>query len=613
MSIIVNIISAVIKSVVGDKIGNELVNEVIGISIDGVSEKGINKISEFINVEKAKIEHILSKENMKSLSISEKNIDYVLAELKDLLSEVKITDEVLRQCKYDSMNLCALLWNKYREHKKDQIECESDIQKGLFAVSKALIELVRKSENFEQDILIHISSMVDDTNVELQNVSEYIKDNFDKLNENSQNVLNILLMILEEILIIPSDDIQKFQNNKKEKFIDNWNSRLFLHVDNDENPITLADAFIMPDYKMHKSINRIGYSNYDTLDKILEKFINYDKSSTMLITGVPGIGKSTITSWIANQYQNDDRVIILRFRDWNRNELENGLLYAICDILKCKNKDLEEKILILDGFDEMKALEICQKLLNTFCNNMKDFNNFKCIITSRPAYIEFSYFQNILELKEFDINRVERFCEIITKNNLYKNEKIESNLEVLGIPVILYMAIMTNVDIGKNPTKPELYNKIFAEEGGIFDKFAYDGREYDIGDQILRDSENIKKYLAFLQEVAFSMFEAGGSTLPKRNLPVPQLEAQGYHINVLDFPIKHLFENTILTIEFIHRSIYEFFLAEYIFNLMRDAIVVNASGKALEDTMGNLLKSNILSFEILEFLKFKIRTSVLTC
>ena len=33
---------------------------------------------------------------------------------------------------------------------------------------------------------------------------------------------------------------EKFQNNKKEDYIKNWNSRLFLHQDNDKRPITLA-------------------------------------------------------------------------------------------------------------------------------------------------------------------------------------------------------------------------------------------------------------------------------------------------------------------------------------------------------------------------------------
>ena len=67
MSVAVNIISAVLKSAVGDKIGNELANEVIGISIDGVSEKGIDKINDFINGEKAKIEQALSRIPLKEL------------------------------------------------------------------------------------------------------------------------------------------------------------------------------------------------------------------------------------------------------------------------------------------------------------------------------------------------------------------------------------------------------------------------------------------------------------------------------------------------------------------------------------------------------------------
>ena len=137
----------------------------------------------------------------------------------------------------------------------------------------------------------------------------------------------------------------------------------------------------MPDFETYKSIKRIGFSSDDTLDKIIEKFIKYDKTSIMLITGVPGIGKSSITSWIANEYKDNDGVIILRFRDWESEELENGLLKAICNTLDCKKNDLEAKSLILDGFDEIKALEIKDNLFNAFENDINDFENFKCIIT----------------------------------------------------------------------------------------------------------------------------------------------------------------------------------------------------------------------------------------
>lgn len=295
----------------------------------------------------------------------------------------------------------------------------------------------------------------------------------------------------------------------------------------------------------------------------------------MLINGVPGIGKSSIVSWIANKYMDDDDIIILRFRDWESEELERGLLEAVCNILGYKKRDLECKIIILDGFDEMKALDIRENILNAFFYDMKDFENFKCIITSRLHYINVSSFQNVFKIKELDITKVESFCKVISGNELENKDKIESNLEVLGIPVILYMAIMSGVDISKNPTKPELYNRIFAEEGGIFDKFSSEGVGYDKGTQILRDSENIKKYLQFLKEIAFRMFEENDLSLMKEKCEIPKLEFRGKAVSILEFPIKHLFDNTEYNIEFIHKSIYEYFMAEYIYTSINKVIHIS--------------------------------------
>ena len=183
---------------------------------------------------------------------------------------------------------------------------------------------------------------------------------------------------------------------------------MFLHIDNKENPLTLADAFIMPDYKRHQSVKRIDFSYEDMLDEIIDKFMTYDRTSTMLITGVPGIGKSSITSWIAHKYENDDNVIILRFRDWEYEELNSGLLKAIYHTLDCGKGDLENKILVLDGYDEIKALDKRDRLLGAFISKLKDFGNLKCIITSRPAYVNSRYFNNAVELKEFDIEQIGR-------------------------------------------------------------------------------------------------------------------------------------------------------------------------------------------------------------
>lgn len=96
----------------------------------------------------------------------------------------------------------------------------------------------------------------------------------------------------------------------------------------------------------------------------------------MLITGVPGIGKSSITSWIVNEYKDNNDIMVLRFRDWESEDIENGLLKAVYNTLECKKKDLENKILIIDGFDEIKSLNERENLLDSFIVAIKDFEKF---------------------------------------------------------------------------------------------------------------------------------------------------------------------------------------------------------------------------------------------
>lgn len=619
MSVVTKIISVVLKSVTDDKISNELAKELIGVSIDGVSEFGINKIKDFINGEKAKIEHILSKENMKSMSIPEESIDYVVEEIKDLFFRIDITDEMLRQCRYDSINLRVFLWNEYHKDKGDYVECENSINCCLFKIAQVLIELVRESKNFEKDILTQMSNSIDDANVGLQKISGYMEDNFGKLDENSQTVLNILLTILEQIqkmnmqeneTISITAEVKKFQNNKKQDYIKNWNSRLFLHLDNNERPITLADAFILSDFEMYKKNDRIGFRDDDSLEHIVNKFVKYNRTSTMLITGVPGIGKSSITAWIANKYKEDDRVIVLRFRDWDYDDFENGLLSAICNILCCNRKDLSDKILVLDGFDEIKCLDRRNRILTGFINDINDLERSKIIITSRPSYIEQIHFNNNIILSPFNIKKIKMFYKNITGKKLNENNVDTHNLDVLGVPVILYMAIMSNIDITKSATKPELYSRIFAENGGIFDKFC----EYDSGSQIMRNPDNITCYLEFLRTTAFKMFEKNELVLSRNECEIPELSFQGKDVSVLEFPIKHLFENTSANIEFIHTSIFEYFVSEYIYKLI-DNILLKEE-KTLEtdlaSVLGDLLSRRRISDEILEFLRYRIRSGNLS-
>ena len=163
MGFAASVISVVLKSVVGEKLGDGLVKELTDITIDGISEKGVNDIRNFINEGKAKIENILSEEKMKLMKVPDENIAYVSAEIRNLLSRIDITDEVLRKCRYSEGELQDFMWNVYVSWKGSYIiECEGNIKTCLFAVASALLKLARESDEFRDQMLIQISNSVDD-------------------------------------------------------------------------------------------------------------------------------------------------------------------------------------------------------------------------------------------------------------------------------------------------------------------------------------------------------------------------------------------------------------------------------------------------------------------
>lgn len=642
MSVVANIISAVMKSVVGDKIGNELVNEVIGISLDEISEKGINKINDFINEEKSIIEHVLSNENLQSMNIPEDHIDYLVAEIKDLLLEVEITDEVLRQCKYDSMNLSAFLWNKYGTYKNIDIEYGSDVKRGLFAISEAIISLVRKSEVFQQELLIQINSSVDDVNAEIQEISIFLKKNFNELDENNQRILDTLRMLLKQTqnLNLHDENAQIINKSRTHEYADKWISNMFLNDFDmrDETSgvnVKLRDVYLrshLPHYKWKKN-----YMESSDLDGLLSEYIENNKENKMLlILGQPGIGKSTLITWItANFIANIDKILVYQFASdlseigWENVDDNYNIVNEILEKLSLKYDDLNEKILIIDGFDEISIKSEREKILNRLYRDLIENDsiyNFSLIITCRENYI-----QNLDELKcnyitlqPWDSTQIQSFCRAYQKKTQIKISKriIEIMLEAqnfLGIPLILYMILALEISIDEDGGIVDIYDQIFSLDGGIYDRCIEKGR-YEKSHRIAV----IKKQIHQLsRDIALWMFENNHDQayIPKEEYKklcdhiVKEQKQENQDVE-WDFLIGNFFRLTkhydgceSEEIYFVHRSIYEYFVVEYIFDSMQTAISI--SKEKLADVYGFFLKGNILSINMLDFLQRKIEKSVL--
>lgn len=637
MSIAVNIISAVIKSIVGDQVGNDLANEVIGISVDGLFEKGMDRVGNFIDDEKAKIEHILSKGNMKAMNIPAENIDYVVAEIKDLLSEVEITDEVLRQCKYDSKKLGIFLWDKYCEYNGNgYIECKDSIKKCLFVVAEALINIMCKSEEFEKDFLIQISNSVDNTNMEMQKLSNYIKENFDKFDVNSQVAINMLQRALEHIQDsnIQNKETQKIIKSRTQEYLDKWNKNMFLNDFDKRDKKAKINVKLREIYLEEHLPHYIWGDNNEEepstdLKDLLTEYINEKKASNMLlILGQPGIGKSTLITWIINHFSvKISDILVYKFASdlkrvafWSKN---TDVFLDIINRLNLSSDDLEGKILVIDGFDEISVEGDRVEILNHLYNKLVTMERISLIITCRENYIQRvnRLKCKYITLKTWDDKQIISFYTIFqknTKNSISKNtiKKLIENKEVLGIPLILYMVLALNICIEKEGSMVDVYDRIFSLEGGIYDR-CINNKNFS---ELHRISKIKKQIHQISKEIALWMFENNS-----RGASIPQKEYIKICSNVVKEQGNENIEQDVLIgnyfklvkhcegieseeLYFAHRSIYEYFVAETIYNYVKDAIEIfsNESEKTFIKNIASCLKTGQLNNTIGELLKRKI-------
>lgn len=287
------------------------------------------------------------------MNIPEENCSYVVEEIKDLFKKIEITDEIMAQCKYKSLNLANFLWDQYCESKKGSyIECEDSIQSGLFAVAKALIELVFASEAFEERLLIQIGNSVEETKVIIQGNAEDTRKRLDQVEKITQ-----------------------------------WD-------ENAGKNVKLRDVYI--EAHLPHFVWRANKKETDGLKALLQKYTrnDYDRNQMLLILGQPGIGKSTLVTWMtANFPDRAEDILVYQFTADLKNVdqycLDQAQRQLSLGELKLSFDELDGKILILDGFDEINVGRDRGELLeqiNKDLNKVNLLHNVSLIITCREHY-----------------------------------------------------------------------------------------------------------------------------------------------------------------------------------------------------------------------------------
>ena len=211
--------------------------------------------------------------------------------------------------------------------------------------------------------------------------------------------------------------------------------------------LTLKNTYISPLNKIIYPENQYEYKPKDNLNERLNHFFKYGKS--LLLIGSPGIGKTSIVCCLADKYKDDPNIIILRFSDWNSDEWDNIiqgpgesiLAKAIMEKLSCRERELDGKVFILDGFDEIKYKHDSNDLLKNFLLWIRGKRGTKVIVTSRENYVKIKdvKFQTVIKLCQFNEQKILTYVNFMVNDSKYFKDTIDHiDKSVYGIPVMVY-------------------------------------------------------------------------------------------------------------------------------------------------------------------------------
>lgn len=422
--------------------------------------------------------------------------------------------------------------------------------------------------------------------------------------------------------------------SRTQEYADKWYENMFLN-NFDEWDENSGENVILKDVYIEDNLPHFKYAGnkkeFDQLKKLLFQYITPNKENQMLfIQGQPGIGKSTLVTWITAHFKNDNILVYkcvpdLDDIDWESNRILNKIL----EKLELTHDDLNGKRIIFDGFDEINIKGNRKEILEKLYDNLqygKLIKNCSLIITCRENYI--SGFERLtcknITLQPWDEKQIRSFCTIFqakAKSEISESKMkiIIQNKDVFGIPLILYMALALNISIEEDYSVVQVYDKIFSLKGGIYDR-CIGNKSFDS----LHRIGAIKKQIHQIsREIALWMFENKSEAAC-----IPQEEYQNICVAIVqdikkesvdpkqDFLIgnyfklvKHCEGADTSQLYFVHRSMYEYFVAEYFFSSIYNTL--DKSKEELAGVCGEFLKGNELSELMLDFLKYKIRNSVI--
>lgn len=547
--------------------------------------------------------------------------------------------------------------------------CSEDYRSEFF--SAVLNLLNTNSETFNDDLakaltMLLIGALLSDQTESIQKWFKNVEINVKK------TALEDYSEIVTVPLVHPTSSTAKTLLKKTDltriNYEQSYTSAMFLNTRETGRPsISLKDLYQVPVFKSDDPlIEAKTFPEYFAM--LVEESTQNESPKLLTIIGQPGSGKSSLIKYLLNdehllsclQENGFNEVIIQRFSelpnemDWSScSAATANQLFAVCGIDPKNADSVNNKLLILDGFDEIDVPGNAEgrrdmiQFLTKFIHYEKTITHFFMVITCREQYIDHEYLDNYAVLSPLTSGQI---CKFIEKYNscMHESETIDAvnytyNLlplkqilyneaqakqeeellflsgdsfkgspmhnyltDILSIPLILYMTTALKIEFtGENNTQTitDVYDKIFSLKGGIFDHydFAYDDEQIsynqenssllkDYRDELLVISQSIAKQMFLLQPSKAEISDSDYLTIinhavdkiasrnPNSSITWEQLSLYMKGNNFL----RYLEGNK--SHYFVHRSMYEYFFASWIFDRMKCILI--SSGNPNTEQIG---------------------------
>lgn len=280
------------EAVIGEFI-SEVVNNCVDVSWGKIKEADKNRKSKSQNIQTRIYQVIIDAINIFTCN-KYKNQNKLYDAAETLLNGLKKgADNRIESVKVGLNILISDVDNNTCERFIETLRCEVGKEANFDLYKEILLILLECATEYKSEELYQIK-------LQLEQINK-------KLDENGENVI-----------AIQSDSAERKIESRTQEYADKWNQNMFLN-DFDEWDEKAGVNVKLSDVYLEKHLPHFIYGDNENestgLKKLLTDYIEKrNKNQMLLVLGQPGIGKSTLITWITAYFHNCiNDILVYRF------------------------------------------------------------------------------------------------------------------------------------------------------------------------------------------------------------------------------------------------------------------------------------------------------------